>query len=86
MLEAVFVTFVDLFVMVFYVLLIVRVVMSYFASPSNQLYTVLVSLTEPLLAPLRKVIPATPGVDLAPLVAFLVLQVVQITLHEALGV
>lgn len=37
----------------------------------------LMSITEPLLRPIRKVIPATGGVDFAPLVLLLLLQGLQ---------
>jgi len=62
-------TFTDLFVMVFTVLLIVRVVASYIANPGGQFFRSLVGLTEPVIAPVRKALPQTPGLDLAPLVA-----------------
>ena len=78
-------TFVDLFATVFYVLLISRVLMSYVVSPENQLFAMLVSVTEPVLVPLRRVLPPMPGVDLAPLVAFLILQVVQLLIHQSVG-
>jgi YggT family protein len=86
MLALVVVTFVDLFCTVFYVLLLARVLMSYIVAPTNQFYEWLVNSTEPLLAPLRKVIPQTPGVDFTPLVAFLILQVVQLGLHSLFAV
>lgn len=75
------VTFVDLFVTVFNVILIMRVLMSYFAGPGNRFFGGLVNLTEPVLAPIRRAIPATPGIDFAPLVAFFVLQAVQLGVH-----
>jgi YggT family protein len=81
MLELILVTFVDLFCTVFYVLLLARVLMSYVVSPANGFYAWLVTTTEPLLLPLRKLIPQTPGVDFTPLVAFLILQVVQMGIH-----
>jgi len=78
-------TFVDLFVSLFCFLLLVRVVVSYVARPGSGLYAGLVNVTEPVLAPVRKVLPATPGMDLAPLVAFFLLQGVQYLLHLVFG-
>jgi YggT family protein len=78
--------FIDLFVSVFNLLLIVRVVMSYFAKPGNRFFMGLVNLTEPLLAPVRRVLPSMPGVDLAPLATFFLLQGVEYLVHAILGV
>ena len=43
--------------------------------PGSPIYAVLGRLTEPLLAPLRRVIPAIGGVDLSALVLLLILQI-----------
>jgi YggT family protein len=81
MILSVLLTFVDLFVAIFNILLIVRVVMSYFVSPANGFFAWLVGCTEPVLAPVRKLLPNTPGIDLAPLVAFFLLQGLQYLAH-----
>jgi YggT family protein len=78
-------TFIDLFVFIFNILLISRVLMSYIVDPLNSLFINLVSLTEPVLMPVRKVLPQTHGVDFAPLVTFFLLQGVQIMAHNLLG-
>ncbi|MDB5178101.1 MAG: hypothetical protein JWN01_44 [Patescibacteria group bacterium] len=85
MIGLVVLTFVDLFVPVFNMLLIVRVVMSYFAGPENRFFAWLMSITEPVLAPVRRVIPATPGIDLAPLAVFFLLQGVRYAAHWLIG-
>jgi YggT family protein len=53
------------------------VVASYIANPHGSFYQGLVGVTEPVLAPVRRVMPATPGLDLAPLVVFFLLQGLQ---------
>lgn len=60
--------------------------MSYFAKPGNRFFAWLVNLTEPVLAPVRKVLPSTPGVDFAPLAAFFLLQGLEYVIHALLGV
>jgi YggT family protein len=80
-----FLTFIDLFVMVFNFLLIVRVIMSYIVRPENGFYSGVVGITEPLLAPVRKLLPSTPGIDWAPLAAFFALQGLQYLAHALLG-
>jgi YggT family protein len=86
MMALVLATFTDLFVTIFEVLLIIRVVMSYFAGPGNRFYAALLSLTEPLLVPVRRVVPPLGGADLAPLIMFFILQGIQLLVHSVLGV
>ena len=71
------VTFVNLFVPIFSGVLLLRVVLSYLMRPGNRLMDGLISLTEPLLMPVRKVVPVTSGVDFAPVIALLLLQGLQ---------
>jgi YggT family protein len=42
-------------------------------------------LLEPVYAPIRRFLPATPGLDLAPLVAFVVLIILQQVLRNNAG-
>ncbi len=63
----------------------VRALVSWFSpDPYNELYRFLVRVTEPLLRPVRRLLPATGGVDLSPLVVLLVLMVLQRALVSAL--
>lgn len=78
-------TFVDLFVFIFNGLIIARVLMSYIVPESNSFYQNLINLTEPILAPLRKALPQSSGIDFAPLAAFFLLQGLQILAHNLLG-
>lgn len=58
--------------------LIVAVVLSWVRiDPRNPLATIVRSLTEPLLAPLRKVIPPIGGLDLSPMVLLIGLEVLK---------
>ncbi len=74
MTAAVLVTFLNLFVPVFSGILLLRVILSYILKPGNRFMDWLMSITEPVLGPIRKLIPATGGVDFAPLLALLLLQ------------
>jgi uncharacterized protein YggT (Ycf19 family) len=62
----------------------VRVIMSFFARPGNVFFGWLLSVTEPVLAPVRRVLPQTPGFDFAPLAAFFLLQGLQYLVHAAI--
>lgn len=74
MLTSIFIVFVNLFITVFNVLLFARVIGSYFISPDNPLMSWLIGITEPVLAPVRAILPSMGGVDLAPLATFFLLQ------------
>lgn len=54
-----------------------RAIMSWFSPrPTNMLAVILHRVTEPILAPLRRLIPSTGMLDLTPLVAILLLQLI----------
>jgi len=58
------------------VVVFVAVVLSWLQLPhDNPLVRVARALTEPLLAPIRRVLPALGGVDLSPMVLLILLQV-----------
>jgi YggT family protein len=75
--QAILITFIQMLVTVFWVLLIARVLMSW-VNPmgGGALAAVVYQLTEPILAPIRRILPATGGLDWSPLVAMLLLGVV----------
>ncbi len=79
---ALLLTYIDVFVWVFTGILLVRIVMSYFARPTNRLYQLFIDITEPLLSPLRRVLPRVPGIDFSPLALFFILQIIQIAAHS----
>ena len=67
-------------IQVYIVVLFVRAIFSWFPPPSGGLatfYRILLDLTEPVLAPLRRVIPAAGMFDLSFLVLIIMLVVVQ---------
>jgi YggT family protein len=57
--------------------IIFRAILSWFSpSPTNMLAIILYRVTEPLLAPLRRIIPKTGMFDFTPLVAIILLQLI----------
>ena len=65
---------------IFYWLMLVRCLISWVnPDPYNSLVQFLYKVTEPVLAPLRRLIPVTwgIGIDLSPLIAFLLLLFLQ---------
>lgn len=65
-------------------LLIVYAVLSWVQTRSP-LFDVLTRLCEPVLRPIRRIVPLVGGVDLSPLVALVLLQVVMIVLGNLQG-
>jgi YggT family protein len=60
------------------ILILLRVVVSwYFPRPTNVLVTILYRVTEPILAPLRRIIPRVGIFDFAPLVAIILIQLIR---------
>ncbi len=60
---------------VYYWLLLGRVLLSWIIQdPDNKFYQFLYSITEPLLAPIRKIMPSM-GLDISPLILFFVLRI-----------
>lgn len=74
----IFVTFINYFVPLFSAILLSRVILSYILKPSNPLLGFLIDLTEPILAPVRRLFPSSGGIDFAPLATLLLLQGLQI--------
>jgi YggT family protein len=67
--------------------IIARALISWFnLSPGNPLVRFLNDVTEPILAPLRRVIPLIGMIDITPLVAILLLEAIQRVLISALVV
>ena len=72
--EDVLVNFVRLLVTVVWLLLIARVVLSW-TNPmgGGGLVAFIYQATEPILAPIRRILPPTGGIDWSPLIALLIL-------------
>jgi YggT family protein len=58
------------------IVLIVRIVFSWMPehARANQFYDFLHAITEPVMAPFRRVIPPMGGIDFSPILLFLILQ------------
>jgi YggT family protein len=56
--------------------IIIRAVLSWFLTQPNTLTIMLDKLTEPVLAPLRRIVPRVGMFDLTPMVAIILLQLI----------
>ncbi|WP_420933695.1 YggT family protein [Alteromonas sp. A081] len=71
--------------LMFWVLLL-RAILSWVSQGQSPIDYVLHQLTEPFLAPIRKVIPPLGGLDLSVLIAIIGLQFLQLLIQDALRV
>jgi YggT family protein len=81
------VSLVRLTINVYFYAILLRVILSWFmpyGMRQNPAGDLLVSLTEPLMRPARRLIPAVGGLDLSPIVVLVGLQLLQIALAHLL--
>lgn len=81
------VSLVQLVINVYFYAILIRVILSWFmpyGMRQNPAGDLLVSLTEPLMRPARRLIPAIGGLDLSPIVVLVGLQLLQLALAHLL--
>lgn len=67
--------FVEILVQVLVIAIFLRAIISWFRlAPDNPIQVLLVQVTEPILAPLRKVVPSLGAFDITPWIAMILLQ------------
>lgn len=67
-------------------LIIARAISSWFSQDPRQPMVILLhQLTEPLLAPVRRMLPSSAGIDFSPLIVLLILQVAVIGIQSVIG-
>ena len=66
--------FVEIFGKVMTIAIFVRAMLSWFPiKPDNALVSLLNSITDPILSPLRRIVPAVAMIDLTPMIAIMLL-------------
>jgi len=87
-LSDILITFVNTLATVLFIAMIGRVVMSWVnVGPSSSFYpiaSIIYQITEPILAPLRKILPKFGMLDFSPMVALFLIRIVQSILKSAL--
>lgn len=79
------ISFIDLLVTVLSFAIIGRVIMSWISPRRDDLLSVILyQITEPIMGPIRKILPPLGMFDLAPMVAMLLLYAVSRLLHAVL--
>ena len=73
----IFVTFISILATVLWVAIFIRAILSWIMPQGGSgVMRVLVDITEPVLAPIRRILPPLGGFDLSPIVAIILIQVV----------
>lgn len=81
-----FASFVLLFIQILSYAIIARVIMSWIDQPGSMRITqILNEITEPVLAPLRSVLPSMGMFDFTPIIAMLLLQLLEGLVRSAIG-
>jgi len=66
-------------------IIIIEVLLSYILSPAHPIRVSLHRVVEPLLEPIRRIVPPIASIDFSPVILILVIQVLQILLVSLLG-
>lgn len=61
---------------VIFLLILAKVILSYFMDPFHPIRRTIDQLVEPLLAPIRRIIPPLGGIDFSPIVLMVLVQIV----------
>jgi YggT family protein len=60
---------------VYVIIILIRAIMSWFIrDPYNPLFRFVISMTEPALAPIRRILPDMGGMDFSPILLILIIQ------------
>lgn len=79
-------TFIDLLFRALELAILVRVILSWVnVNPYNPIVSFIHQITDPIMEPLRRIIPPLGMLDITPIIALLLLQVVQQLLFALLG-
>jgi YggT family protein len=82
-----FVSFVDLLFTILIYAIVGRALLSWFnLGPGNPIIRLLYEITEPILAPMRRVIPMIGMLDISPIVAILLLSFMQNLIQQSMRV
>ncbi len=79
------ITFIQLLARILFILVIADIILSYFMSPFSQVRIILRRILEPMLAPIRRILPNTGMIDFSPLVLIILIQIVEYILVRLLA-
>jgi YggT family protein len=76
--------FINLLAQVITLLVIVKVILSYFMAPYHPIRETIDRIVNPLLDPIRRVMPSTGMIDFSPLVLLVLMQILRSVLISVL--
>ncbi len=77
-------TLVNYISLAFSLLLIAYVVLSYFMDPFHPVRATVIRIVDPILNPIRRILPQTGMIDLSPLAAIILVQILEFVLTRLL--
>jgi YggT family protein len=72
-----FIYFINLLAQVITILVIAKVILSYFMSPYHPIRETIDRMVNPLLEPIRRVMPSTGMIDFSPLILLVLMQLLR---------
>ncbi len=70
--------FIFVFTQILTFAIVIRVILAWFPiGPNNPFFTLVYQVTEPILGPLRRILPRVGALDFTPMVAIILLYVIQ---------
>jgi len=69
---------------VFFLLILAKVILSYFMDPFHPIRRTIDQIVEPFLAPIRQIIPPLGGIDFSPIVLMILVEIVFTLLRNIL--
>jgi len=78
--------FINIFANIYFVLIFIRIILSFFPTGLPRTRLFIFDVTEPLLAPIRKIVPPLGGVlDLSPILLYLILELLVEIITRLIG-
>jgi YggT family protein len=79
-------TFIIVLARVLNLAILVRVFMSWLPiNPESRFVRIILEITEPVLGPIRRIVPSLAGLDISPMLALVLIQVLERMLLSMLG-
>lgn len=80
------ITFINLLATILTLAILIRALLSWFMpAGGGGLMTILFDITEPILGPIRRVLPPVGGIDFSPILAMVLIQIVSYALQSLLS-
>ena len=79
---SILVTVIEVLYWALFVLILARIILSYVQTGYYEIRDLVYRVTEPLLAPVRRILPATGGFDLSPIIVLLIANLLKRVLQS----